>query len=390
MLKGSRSRKLNALLLVGSLAFCFLAIEVFIRSSPHTAFKLANPDFYSDRNWFEFHPSLGYTLRRNHSTAYAYLYDDCQERRVPIITNSIGIRDTIPQNLGDKPLCAFIGDSFTEGYNVESSQTYPALVKKAFAGRLYVVNFGIHNYGCEDYRKMAMFVKKRYHPVHLYIGLFIGNDLAFYRHNIAKIFDSYLSASLYSYSWVKIGFRPILNFRCRSHGQNPAGLNDHSDLLQNHSEFFDDFKNCDQEKIRSYMEEYLLYRTQPSVTRLYGEQKEIAEIVRSTVQVLKDIQGHLGDCKLHVLIFPERIQVKDAEWKWLAGRFSEYKNRRLNIDLLMAELERERIAFTNYLPLLDEKCYLRFDGHFSEQGHQKIAEIIVGQLAQEAPDREHE
>ena len=44
---------------------------------------------------------------------------------------------------------------------------------------------------------------------------------------------------------------------------------------------------------------------------------------KSTVMVLDDLRKALGDTQLHVLVIPERVQVSNVEWQWLAASYPD-------------------------------------------------------------------
>ena len=42
--------------------------------------------------------------------------------------------------------------------------------------------------------------------------------------------------------------------------------------------------------------------------------------IKATTMVLDDIRRDLGETRLHVLIIPERVQVREEEWRRLQAR----------------------------------------------------------------------
>jgi len=50
---------------------------------------------------------------------------------------------------------------------------------------------------------------------------------------------------------------------------------------------------------------------------------------------------------------------------------------------MVRELEDAGIAVTNSAAVLDETCYLRFDGHFSAEGHRRVAALMSEVLESE-------
>ena len=54
--------------------------------------------------------------------------------------------------------------------------------------------------------------------------------------------------------------------------------------------------------------------------RLYAEPWRMFLGIKATTMVLDDIRRDLGETRLHVLIIPERVQVREEEWRWLQAR----------------------------------------------------------------------
>jgi hypothetical protein len=102
---------------------------------------------------------------------------------------------------------------------------------------------------------------------------------------------------------------------------------------------------------------------------------------KSTVMVLDDLRKALGDTQLHVLVIPERVQVSNVEWQWLAASYPDvYRHRTLILEKIARELTEKGISFTDLRPLLSTESYLRFDGHLSERGHADVAAIVADLL----------
>lgn len=378
--------RLNILVAVGSFLFCFVVLEGLLRLFTSQGFALIHPSFYRD-NWFEYHPELQYTLRRNHSLKVRVRRADGQADNIAIHTNRLGTRGAPPAGDRAEPLIVFVGDSFTEAQHVEESKSFPSLAQTALGGRFRTANFGVHNYNCVNYYKMALFAKREFAPSVVFVGLFVGNDLRVYdrrsyRPRRGPNLISRLINSSYLYAWLKVA-RERLESPAARPGTAPADATLAADV---HTDFFDDFADvqCPADTLEHYRNAYARVRPGSKDIILYSNPWHMFMAVKGTAMVLQDLMADLGDTQLHVLIIPERVQVRDEEWEWLQARSPRiYRDRTMILDKLVAELRRRDIPFTNVLPYLDTQSYLRFNGHLSERGHGQMAAIVAGLLAGE-------
>lgn len=373
-----RIGRAELLLAAVSLLAGLLLVEGGLRLFTVPAFRLASPAFFGPENWFEFDPALEYTLRRGYRRAVTYRDDDGTPRTVELRLGDEGVRGDVPQ--GDVPLIAFLGDSFTEGYHVDSLQTYPARVSQALAGRFAVANLGVHNYNALNYYKMGVHAKAAYDPQQVFVGLFVGNDILPYNrwsykpppNNRFHGFKMRLKESLYLYSWLEMLFkrRDVVDTDPTAPPKAaPEAV----------AAFFDGFAGIDlpADSLAQYVGQYTAYRRDAKMKRLYGDPWLLFLGVKGTVMVLEDLRRDLGDTPLHVLLIPERLQLNDDEWAWVQKRYPQtYRHRYLVLDELAAELAGRGIAFTDLRERLDADCYLRFDGHFSAEGHRRVAEAV--------------
>lgn len=382
-------RAANAALLTVSVLVCLGGLEAALRVFPASGFGLADPAFFRD-NWFEYDPELGYVLRRNHTHTYRFQDDDGGERSVQVTTGTLGVRDTLSAAPPVTPLVVFIGDSFTEAYHVDAPQSYPRLIGEALRPGVRTANLGVHNYNCANYYRMAVFAKRRLSPRTVFVGLFVGNDVLPYQRGEYRweysgadfntpAWTRGVGARSYLLAWVRIalaaGRREAVEGRQTGSGLDPRQVSVEG--------FFDDFAgvSCPRDTIESFIRAYASYRQQPMAGALYGNPWESLLRAKATAMVLGDLQAAMGDTRLHVLIFPERLQVSDAEWGWLHTHLPRYyQHRILVLDQLGRALAARNVAFTNTLPLLDRGSYLRFDAHFSAEGHRRIAALVVALL----------
>lgn len=390
------AQRANLITLVVAVIVSLLAAEGILRLFPVLSFRLIDGGFFSVVNRFEFHPRLGYTNRRDFEQTYTYMGDDCTDKNVELSYNSLGVRDEEVDEESSLPLVVFLGDSFTEAMHHDREETYPRRVAAPLQGRARVANFGVHNYDCSNYYNMAMLARDEYAPDIAFVGLYIGNDVmpygrGGYRPSIpARRFQASLSGASYLYAWVDRAVDVASRGRWGAGaGQGGSGDADEDPILEQLSRGFTsamyadlDEPACTDEKLEPIAKAYVNQRRGLGKTRLYSNPWQTYLLVQRTVMVLRDMRDDLVDTKLHVLLFPERLQVKDREWQWLSQSLpGKYVHRTLVQEKLAAALTTAEIPFTDMLPYLDETCYLRFDGHFSAEGNRKVGEVVVSVLA---------
>ena len=403
-------RQTNLLLMLSSLTFTLFASEGILRLFPVAAFRIVRPDMLHERNWFEFHPELSYTLLRDYNHTFRFMDDDCTERSVDIATNSLGVRDIELVRSDDWPLVAFIGDSFTEGYHIDADATFAGLAKEQLQGRYDVINLGVHNYDAVDYSRMALWAQREFEPSHLFIGLFVGNDVfpynrgAYAPQGIEKIPRALWSSS-FLLNWISYALKlespasappEPTPAAAPAPTTEPASIPDAAPSIDGSArqtaeppieyDFYDDFlePECRTRDHSRYVRDYIQFRKTPGKTRFYHNPWLSYTASRSTIAVLQHLQGQLKTAKLHIFLFPERLQMSDREWEWLSTIYPNlYRQRTQMTSRLARDMESQGIPFTDMTGLLDESCYLRFDGHFSEEGHRRVARRAIELLEME-------
>ena len=375
---------INISVSAASLLLCLGVAELVLRLFTVAGFQFVAPSFFGDDNWFEFHPDLRYTLRRDHTSTVSYRNDECGQTSIEIVTNGAGIRDRFTQSGHSRPLAVFVGDSFTEGYHVDADRTYPALVRASLGTRVDVINYGIHNYDALDYYRAALHVKEHFDPDFIFAGLFVGNDVMKYNRTAYRPVDragrlrSFLRSSLYLYSWTYYGLKRILGPEAAL-PENPAQEGPGEEVRLFYDRFSD--VDCPESELREYIRAYRTARRDKRSRTLYGDPWKMFFRAKSTVMVLRDMKKALGDTELHVLVIPERAQVSTREWEWLAANYPDlYKYRTLILEKIARELTDGGISFTDLHPFLSAESYLRFDGHLSELGHAELAAVVTDLL----------
>jgi len=256
---------INVALAAASLLLSLGLVELLLRLFTVVSFQFVAPSFFGDDNWFEFHPDLRYTLRRDHTHIQSHRNDECGQTSIEIVTNEAGIRDRFPQGgNGASALAVFVGDSFTEGYHVDADRTYPALVRRSLSSlsghRFEVINYGIHNYNASDYYRAALHVKEQFDPDVVFAGLFVGNDVMRYNRAVYRPVDTagrlrkFVRSSLYLYSWTYYGLKRILRPEAAP-GQSPAT---EGGKREDVGAFYDRFSDvdCPGSELEEYIRDY--------------------------------------------------------------------------------------------------------------------------------------
>jgi len=137
--------KRNFFLFVASILLSLAAGEVLLRVSTDYPIR--------DSDW-PYHPALSYMMPTK--------MKDIDE---------FGFRN--PSGLGNVDFVA-IGDSHTFGYNVESDDTWPAILAEERHQSVY--NYGVPGYGILQYRWLFEEALSK-NPKSIIVGFYVGNDL---------------------------------------------------------------------------------------------------------------------------------------------------------------------------------------------------------------------
>jgi hypothetical protein len=173
---GYRNTLLNLTLLVASVVFTSLFLEIALRISGFSYPSLHRPD---DR--------LGLRLREN-AEGWSRL-----EGGAFVKINSAGFRDRERQVV--KPSGVFriavLGDSYTDGLQVDLDKTFPALLEQrlnacnVFGGiTLEVLNFGVDGYGTAQELLTYRHFAARYSPDVVLLAFFAENDVRNNSHDL--------------------------------------------------------------------------------------------------------------------------------------------------------------------------------------------------------------
>ena len=363
--------------MLASLLVCAVTVEGLLRLFPGMGFRLADPSFFTLESGFSYHPDLGYTLVPDAVESRSYRDDDCSTRHIEVRTNHFGLRG--PDVVADgRPRIVFIGDSFTEGYHVDEPETFTAVTGDLLSGRVVPINCGIRNYDVIQYMHMLRFAREHLEPTMIIVGVFVGNDVAGYSRSayyppmtsVAAMRS--LRSSSYLLSWLaRVGRTP-------SDDTQPARAPEARHPLAGSLHDLRTGPDCGAEDMLDHADNYIRWRSTPGHGPQYSDPMQAYSRADRTAMVLADMQAELGDTPLLVLIIPERMQVKDDEWRWLQEHLPDrFVDRQGTIEKLARALRRRDVDYTNLLDVVDESCYLRFDGHFSTVGHRRVGEHVA-------------
>ncbi|MDO8495065.1 MAG: GDSL-type esterase/lipase family protein [bacterium] len=292
-----------------------------------------------------------------------------REYRVPVQLNNFGLvgPDTSLEKPAETFRVAFVGDSFTEAFQVETEAAFPRVIEKRvndLGKKVETLNFGVTSYGTVKEDWVIKNSALRFNPDLIVLGYFVGNDFA---DNLAG------------------DINPTAQFSSRKKFTNSVKL-----WFRNHSVAYRWFL---EKKSRNA---FLSDPAPVFVPAIYGPNSIFGskyssaaeEGMAKTKTYLKNISDILReqDINFLVLILPAKEQVherlrssEDSNLDW------EKPNR-----MLKEFFEQEKIAYLDTLPTFQSwakinpegLAFFKFDGHPNETGHFLIAKGILNYLDQ--------
>ncbi len=283
----------------------------------------------------------------------AYYRTNCQGYRIDKLTNaddSIKACDWL-----------FIGDSFTQGGQVDYEQLFTTLVYKRFPNKV-IVNAGISGAGVYEELNYYKSMGRSLRPKKVFLQLGVFNDfLDVVEHNAT--FKDYLTekSALYRY----------LSYHIGQSDEMPLGR------------WMEPFFVNRQDNIDGN----ILYK--PT-----SEKKELAkQRMRDAIAEFKKLVEQDGG-ELVLLLLPSKEQVSPS---MLKETLKACKLNESDIDLMAASRLCEEIAKSNNLKLIDMYedfktaafPFFEIDEHLNTIGHELIAERLVAEYAKDADEYEY-
>ncbi len=345
---------------------CVVGLEVALRIQPALVDRL-DPGYFSDYNWFSFDPHVEYVLKRNYLKTFSYQVGVGQQRSVEIRTNSDGYRDVdfAAKRARSGLHVAAIGDSFTEGYHVRASDTWPAQLEQILGPDSAVFNLGVHNYSAIQYYLTAKYKLQPIEPDVVVIGLYAFNDIVEYMDlHLLDAFWEKDSAIRLRQAWRV--WQAARQRAATGSSASPQTAVTAADPPELERCVFPDPSQGDPTYRRNYFSYYRGWTWQHD-SRHPTFRKSIEETLPFIKALLDANNG-----RTLILIFPTREQSNDRWWdtsKCLFGftdgdRFALQRElvNKVNSDRLIDLSE-------DFLAAQSQRTYLDFDGHWDTAGH---------------------
>jgi lysophospholipase L1-like esterase len=320
--------------------------------------------------YFEADPYTGYRLKPGGIGHY--------QMNIPAVANSHGHRDA--EVSLQKPAGVFrilvLGDSFTVGANVRQEEAYPKVLeeqlRKVYGARIQVVNAGVGGWDPFQYAQYFEHYGYQFAPDLVLIGFFVGNDTYSDLTSAEKLGTAILGQPLSR----EAAARPFIKLQ--------VFLYEHSHLarlLLNRGPAAPGNvirKQCD-----DFTEWYLAVQKSrmPNHLRNSDAQRGKAKESVSQIRRIKDLAGSKP---VVVALLPDENQVNQALQKRIlqANEISEYDFKMPQA--MLTEMFREvGIPTIDLLPavLADRRCLYMNDTHWTPEGHELTAAVILEQLA---------
>ena len=321
--------------------------------------------------YFEADPYTGYRLRPGGVGHY--------QMGIPAVANSHGHRD-VEVSL-TKPPGVFrilvLGDSFTVGANVRQEEAYPKVLetrlRSVHGSRIQVINSGVGGWGPFHYAQYFEHYGYRFEPDLILVGFFVGNDT----------FES--ATSVEQLDSAVLGHRVSPRAATRPFIKLQVFLYDHSNLarllLNRGPVALDTFvrKQCD-----DFTEQYLAIQR----ARLPNHLRDSAAQRNSTknaVNQIRRIKERAGDSvPVAVALLSDENQVsRTLQERLLEAKDIAAYDFKMPQSMLTEMFRDVGIPTIDVLPavLADRRCLYMNDTHWTPEGHELAALVILQGLA---------
>lgn len=221
-----------------------------------------------------------------------------------------------------------IGDSFTYGVSASADQSWPAWIAELSGKRAY--NMGLGGYSLDDYLWLLQNKAAELNPNHVYIGIYLGNDLIVGSKSSLSAskgisWSEHASRNSVLYQILKLRFAtvlgPIKRRKANSGGLSVIELNtQHISTLLTPGKF-------------NYAQNL----------KLKGNQRRLTVALRLLEQISDECQRASFDCTMLFIPTKSAVYQKFAE-KTLSAK---------NVTLVKGQVERERLLFSQFSGIFD-------------------------------------
>jgi hypothetical protein len=319
--------------------------------------------------YFEPDPYTGWRLKPGGTGYY--------QMGIPGNANSHGHRDV--ETSLKKPPGVFrilaLGDSFTAGSNVRQEETYPKVLERhlrsAYGSQIEVVNAGTGGWEPFQYAQYFEHYGYQFEPDLILVGFFIGNDT----------YDDHTRAdTLYTAIEGHIVTREAA---ADPSVRQKVILYDYSHiarLLLNHGPVA--AKTYVRKRCDDFDEQHLLIQRYklPNHLRDSGEQREKAQNALNQIGRIKDLAGAVP---VVVALLPDETQInKPLQARIIEpGDLAKY-DFNMPQSMLTEMFRGIGLPVIDALPafLADRRCLYMNDTHWTPEGHDLAAAVILDQL----------
>lgn len=343
----------------------FVLFEAVLRLIPQIN-EQVNP-FYKANN-FNFNPVTHYTLLKDRVQTYV---NEDNQRVITVVTNSNGYRNIPFSDLSKKERVLVVGDSFTEGWNVNQDETWVSLLDQNMPSSDFV-NLGVHNHDIARYYMSVKHWVSELSPDRIVIAIFVENDVYEYpdadwlltRLNFAKYFRSL---------WIAQDVKDVLGKQAaRKASVNKVTAETDDVWPSNCSLPYDGLSE-------HYINSYIAARSRGLWQ--YDETSATFEAsISSSIEYLQRIVDEVS-VPVSLVLIPNRTDVDDSWWAVNQCAFGlKDEQRRVFYDAFAAELDILGVDVVNLLGKMramgDRELYFRNDAHWNSLGHEAAAAII--------------
>lgn len=390
---------LSIVIIIASVNLPLLAIEAYLRFTQH----VTKPEETSSHQFYVGDSELGWFHKPNARGIYK---KSCFSTEVSI--NSFGLNDRELGKERKKTRVIVLGDSTTEGLQVEQKNTYPKVTEELLnkgVKKYEVFNFGVSGYGTAAELLLLKRYIEKIKPELIVLGFFPENDI---KNNSIKLEGSNSPSPFYK---LHRGTLIKLPNSCVNEGAFPCVKEMHGEpfqpLLSRVIKYL--YGNwliydllggilAENVKVHELMWEVGLSSTRPKkldqsydVYRhdLPEEWEEAFELSLKLIQEIARTAKNSGS-KFHVILLPSKSQI--AGETMLCAGYSDCKSEEYDLGKINSRIAERlmanRVTVTDYRKvflnntnnIIIDDYFLVCDGHYTSAGHRLIGKTLSSEI----------